>query len=67
MYTSRARASSGCPSSARLEFSQAQARDGYEMLSSARLIKGKFMSELKLELGFLTSRVPYRALGSPGS
>lgn len=55
MYTSRARASSGCPSSAHGECSRAQARDRYQNLGLARLTKGKFLSELKLELGLLTS------------
>jgi hypothetical protein len=67
MYKSRARASSGCPSLARGECSWAPARDGYWISSSARLGKSKFLSKLELELGFLTTRVPYQALGSPGS
>jgi hypothetical protein len=52
MYTSRAWASSACPSSARLNCTRARARarDELQNLGSARLAKGKTLSKLELEL-----------------
>jgi len=50
-----------------MSLSSARARDGYFLLGLARLVKGKSLSKLELELDFLKSRVPYRALGSRGS
>jgi hypothetical protein len=59
MYTSRARASSACLSSARLNCTRARARDKLQNLGLARLVKGNTLFEFKLALVHYSSRVPY--------